>query len=117
MLGEAGEDRLTDASRAAGLVDDDDAPDLGGVAGDSSTGSGASQRRSSDPTLDAFGGQPLGDPHRQVEAVGPRHDEHIAALAGDGRRTDRRTGGPPTPPGRHRRGPAVVADVVQIAGE
>ena len=75
---------------APGLVDDDHPADgAGRGAATSSIGSGASQRRSSTRQPMPSAGQALGDAQRQVQPVAPRHDEHVVALAGDGRRADR----------------------------
>ena len=67
--------------RAAGLVDDQHPAAARACGTMSSTGSGASQRRSSTRHADALAGQALGDPQDQVQAVAEGHDEQVVAVA------------------------------------
>ena len=81
----------------------------------SSIGSGASQRRSNTRHEMPDSGEAPRHPQRQVQPVGPRHDQHVVALAGRaGRRRSARA--PPTS-GRVgvRRRPDTVARLVQVA--
>ena len=88
-LDEPADDGLADAAGAAGLVDDDDPADCPRVAGDLVDRQRRQPAQVEHAAADAVRRQPLGDAQRHVQAVAPRDDEHVVAVADDVRRADR----------------------------
>ena len=88
VLDEPGDDALAHAARAPGLVHDQDP--AGGTGLGHHVGDG--QRRQPPEVEDAhahpLGAQAAGDAQREVQAVGPRHDQQVTALAVEPRRAD-----------------------------
>ena len=100
VLDEAGQHGLADPAGVAGLVDHDDAADRPGVLGDDVDRQRRQPAQVEHAARDAVGGEALGHPQRQVQAVGPRRRR--ARPRPRGRSPARRSGRArsPTPPAR-----------------
>ena len=100
---ETGDDRLAGPALAPGLVDHDDAFDARRLLQHGIDRERGQPAQVHHPAADAFEGETGGDAQRQVEAVGPRHHEHVGARRGRGGRHRSARGRRPAPTASRRR--------------